>query len=77
MFGISDPWSEPSIGSDLKRLLTVWESTCEWGDGPRASVKKRRATYKTTKYSALPMSDPGKSAVGLGTQDHPRLMLCV
>ena len=33
MFRISDPWTEPSIGNDLKRLLTVWESTCEGGRG--------------------------------------------
>ena len=55
MFRISDAWTEPSIGSDLRRLLTVWESTCERGEEP-LSVKTR-ATYKTTKYSAFPMRD--------------------
>ena len=75
MFRISDAWTEPSIGSNLRRLLTVWESTCERGEEP-LSVKTR-ATYKTTKYSAFLMSDPGKIAVGLETQDHPGLMLYV
>ena len=76
MFRISDAWTEPSIGNDLKRLLTVWGSTCEGDESPRAIVKTR-ATYKTTKYSAFPTSGPGKSAVGLGKQDHPGLKLCV
>jgi hypothetical protein len=76
MFRISDPWTDPSIGSDLKRLLTMWESKCEGNEGQLASVKMR-VTYKTTRYSAFPMSGPGKSVVGLGTRNRLRLKRCV